>query len=623
MAKASRSAIGEPVIEDVEIPVFSKHEISKLTENSGAVTDDGFEWTVRHLGNEGGGYDDLLNKGILDYIEKLELLTQVQRKKIEVHRRDKIMNVADAIVALDFMKRIDVGTVIADFFNTSYINLKHKRISPDDARLIPEVVSKNEGAIVYDIDEQTVYVAMINPTELHFLHLLEKKTGKKVKSRYSTPAEIEDAQKIYRQDVLSGFQNMIARATDDISKLETLDSISSIFDTIILMAYYRDASDIHIEPFEKEIRIRLRVDGVLSMVAKLPLRFLDTMVNHVKILSKLRTDEHSSAQDGRFKTNFDNSVINFRVSILPSYYGEKMVLRLLSSESQEVSLDELGYSPHDIEVIERNIHKTQGMNLVTGPTGSGKTTTLYSLLTELNKEDVNISTIEDPIEYGLYGMNQVQVNLKTNLNFAEGLRSLLRQDPDIMMIGEIRDLDTAKISAHASLTGHLIFATLHTSNSALAPLRLVQMGLDPYMIVSTLNLIVAQRLVRTICKSCMVTYALTRAEIEEIGEKYFRTERERRLFEKVFAIEKGKRLRLYKGNGCNECGESGFRGRMVVAEVMELNQTIRDLIVHEASQEAIQDEAIANGMVTMLEDGLSKVFGGQTTLNELFRVLNQ
>jgi len=480
-----------------------------------------------------------------------------------------------------------------------------------------------EGAIIYDEDENGVSIAMINPFDHHFLHLLEKKIGKKVSARYSTPAEIEDAQKIYRQDTLGGMQHLIAKATDDIGKLDTLNSISSIFDTMILMAYYRDASDIHIEPFETEIRIRLRVDGVLTNVAKLPLRFLDTMVNHVKVLSKLRTDEHNSAQDGRFKTNFENTVINFRVSILPSYYGEKMVLRLLSSESQELSLEELGYSEKDIRLIEENIHKTQGINLVTGPTGSGKTTTLYSLLTQLNQEEVNISTIEDPIEYGLYGMNQVQVNLKTNLNFADGLRSLLRQDPDIIMIGEIRDLDTAKISAHASLTGHLIFATLHTSNAALAPLRMVQMGLDPYMIVSTMNLIIAQRLVRTICDSCKLTYNLTKPEIKEIGEKYFRTEREIALFTERFTTEKGKRLRLFKGSGCDECGKSGFRGRTVVAEVMELNQEMRDLIAKQASQEMIEEVAIENGMTTMLEDGLDKVFNGNTTLEELFRVLNQ
>ena len=389
------------------------------------------------------------------------------------------------------------------------------------------------------------------------------------------------------------------------------------------MAYYRDASDIHIEPFEGEIRIRLRVDGVLKNIATLPLHFMDTMVNHVKVLSKLRTDEHNSAQDGRFKVTYDNSSINFRVSILPSYYGEKMVLRLLSSESQESSLEELGYSKSDIAKIQRNIEKTQGMNLVTGPTGSGKTTTLYSLLSNLNSEEVNISTIEDPIEYGLYGMNQVQVNLKTNLTFADGLRSLLRQDPDIIMIGEIRDLETAKISAHASLTGHLIFATLHTSNAALAPLRMIQMGLDPYMIVSTLNLIIAQRLVRTICTSCRGTYQLSEAELKSIEEKFFSSKEEVDLFREKFVTAEGTSPRLYKGKGCEECSLSGFKGRTVVAEVMELNQALKDLIVSEASRKEIEAEAQKNGMTSMLEDGLTKVLEGRTTLEELLRVINQ
>ena len=620
MSRASKQAVKEPALEKTEDPDFSTHKVS-VSENTQPA--DEFQWTVRHVGDEGGYYDDGLNQDILDYLERLELISLEQRKKIQDYCRDKGLNIADVIVKLDIMKKFEVGRAFADFFNTSYVDLKHKRISPEDAQLVPEEVARYKGVIVYDSDEKTVMVAMINPTDRHFIHLLEKKIGKKAEVRYSTPSEIEGVHRIYKQDVFSSFQYLVAKASDDIDRLENLKSISSIFDTIILMAYYRETSDIHIEPFENEIRIRFRIDGVLSNITKLPLRFLDTMVNHVKVLAKLRTDEHNSAQDGRFKVNYDSAVINFRVSVMPSYYGEKIVLRLLSSESQEVSLRELGYNEHDIEVIERNIHKTQGMNLVTGPTGSGKTTTLYSLLTELNDEYVNISTIEDPIEYGLYGINQVQVNSKTNLTFADGLRSLLRQDPDIMMIGEIRDLDTAKISTHASLTGHLILATLHTSNASLAPLRLIQMGLDPYMIVSTLNLIVAQRLVRTICPSCMVTYSLTKAEIKDIGEKYFRTYRELAIFEELFKTEKGKRLRLFKGNGCEECGQSGFRGRTVVAEVMEVNQELRNLIIQEVSEDEIEAVAIKNGMRTMLEDGLYKVFEGKTTLSELLRVINQ
>ncbi len=580
-------------------------------------------WTVRRFGDESSHYDSDLNKKILTHLEGLGLLTADQNKQILDLNQKQGENIIDAIVHLDIMKFFEVGRVVADFFETSYVNLKNTRASSDITLLIPEEVSKNEGVLAYQEDENGIYLAMINPIDLHFLHLFEKKTGKKAIAMYSTPGEIREAQRIYRQDSLSGFQHLIERATVDIGKLDTLNNISTIFDTIVLMAYYRKASDIHIEPFEDEIRIRLRIDGVLGNVAKLPMNFLETMVNHVKVLSKLRTDEHSSSQDGRFKVTYDNSVINFRVSILPSYYGEKMVLRLLSSESQEMTLEELGYSAKDIEVIQKNIQKTQGMNLVTGPTGSGKTTTLYSLLTSLNKEHVNISTIEDPIEYGLFGLNQVQVNPKTNLNFADGLRSLLRQDPDIIMIGEIRDLDTAKISAHAALTGHLIFSTLHTSSAALAPLRLIQMGLDPYSIVSTLNLIVAQRLTRMICNACRVTYQLTEKELKEIESTFINTKEKLDIFRKRFFSEGGSTLRLFKGKGCKECGGSGYKGRTVVAEVMEINKALRDLIVAEASQEAIEKAAVANGMVTILEDGLNKVFEGKTTLNEFFRVINQ
>jgi len=602
---------------------INKKEEEIIEALPGSEISDMSHWTIHDIYSEKAHYDNSLNNKILNHILKLGLITNEQKTSIINYHRKNKENLADSLVNLGIMKEADAGLAIADYFKISYVNLKNTHISSETAFIIPEKVAQSEGVLAYLQDDQYIYVAMVNPTDQHFLHLLEKKTGKRAVARYATPGVIKEAQYIYRQNVLGGLDHLLERATADIDKLESLNNISSIFDTIVLMAFYRKSSDIHIEPFENEIRIRLRVDGVLSSIAKLPTRFLETMVNHVKVLAKLRTDEHSSSQDGRFKAKFDNAVINFRVSILPSYYGEKMVLRLLSSESQEMSLEELGYTEKDIHIIQRNINKTQGMNLITGPTGSGKTTTLYSLLTGLNNEDVNISTIEDPIEYGLYGVNQVQVNPKTNLTFADGLRTLLRQDPDIIMIGEIRDLETGKISAHSALTGHLIFATLHTNNAALAPLRLIQMGVDPYLIVSTLNMIIAQRLTRTVCTSCKLTYKLSAKEIQEIENKFFTSDKQRDLFRTYFNSEKGSGSRLYKGKGCDECGNSGYRGRSVVSEVMELNQEIRDLITAEASGTKIEEAAVKNGMTTMLEDGLNKVINGKTTLDELFRVINQ
>ena len=599
-----------------------KTQKKELTTSS-KIDDNAPQWTIKHLGEEAAHYNDALNQKILKHLVKLGLLTAEQTKLVLDLHQKKAENILDAIIELEIMKSNDLGRAVAEYFSVPYVNLKNTRVSPDAALLVPEEVSKSEGVLSYTEDQTNIFVAMVNPSNQHFLHMLEKKTGKKAMPHFTTPAEIRSAQQIYRQDTLKGFQYLIDRATENIGKLETLNNISSIFDTVVLMAYYRNASDIHIEPFENEIRIRLRVDGVLNNVAQLPIHFLETMVNHVKVLSKLRTDEHNSSQDGRFKVTYNNATINFRVSILPSYYGEKMVLRLLSSESQQLSLEDLGYSAAEIDLISKNIQKTQGMVLITGPTGSGKTTTLYSMLSNLNQEGVNISTIEDPIEYGLYGVNQVQVNAKTNLTFADGLRSLLRQDPDILMIGEIRDLDTAKISAHSALTGHLILSTLHTSSAALAPLRLIKMGLDPYSIVSTLNIIIAQRLTRTVCNACRVTYQVSAAEIKEIEDKFISSDHDRDIFSKNFHAKKNSSLRLFKGKGCDECGGSGFKGRTVVAEAMEMTNELRDLIVKEASQDEIENAAIENGMVTMLEDGLNKVFEGKTTLEELFRVINQ
>ena len=580
-----------------------------------------FEWKIHHIQKEPGNYTDELNNKILDYLQKLELISSKHKKLIKEVYRVEARNIADIIQDEKIMKQDEIGSVMADYFSCNYLVLRDTKIDGESIRHIPEEVARNEMALVFKEDEDTVYLAMLNPSDQHFIHLVEKKTGKKTKIYYSTPRQIRAGLKNYKRSLKENIDYLIAQAGQDIERLDSLDNISTIFDTLILMAYDRGASDIHIEPFEDQIRIRFRIDGVMGIVTTLPMHFLNTIVNHVKVLSKLRTDEHSSAQDGRFNITYDQTNIHLRVSILPTHYGEKTVMRLLPTEAQELTLTDLGYLESDKDLIGKEIAKSNGIILVTGPTGSGKTTTLYSLLKKLNEEEVNISTIEDPIEYGLEGVNQIQVNPKTNLTFAKGLKSLLRQDPDILMVGEIRDFETGKIAMNASLTGHLVLSTLHTNSASLAPLRLVQMGVDPYLIVSTVNLIIAQRLVRKICPHCMASIKITKEQIKDFQSQYLMSDEDKELFNKYFSEKK--EHRLFAGKGCRKCGDTGYRGRTVIAEVMKMESDIRDLITEQASESEIRETAKKNGMTAMLEDGFQKVLNGVTTLEELFRVVNQ
>ena len=579
-------------------------------------------WTVHHIKKEVGKYSDALNNKILNHLKALQLLTDDQIKEIYKIYTARDTNIADILVQNHFMKEDEVTRVMADFFNCSYVSLKDKKIDPKILLTIPQHVAENDMVIAFQENDSEVSLAMLNPTNVHFIHLAEKKFGKKARVFYTTPKNIYNALKNYKGGLSEGIDYLVSRAALDIEHLDSLENIASIFDTLILMAYNRDSSDIHIEPFEDEIRIRFRVDGMLQTITTLPLTFLDTIINHVKVLSKLRTDEHSSAQDGRFNLTYEQVRIHFRVSIIPTHYGEKIVLRLLPVDSQGLSLVDLGHRSLDREAIEKNIRKSSGIVLITGPTGSGKTTTLYSVLKMLNDDNVNISTIEDPIEYGIAGINQIQVNSKTNITFAEGLKSLLRQDPDILMIGEIRDGETAKIAMHAALTGHLVLSTLHTNNAPLAPLRLIQMGVDPYLIVSTVNLIAAQRLLRKICPDCMTSYKLTDKDIKTFNTQFLVNDEEKELFNQSF-VKDGDPVRLFKGKGCKKCGNTGYQGRTVISEVMEIDDTIGKLIIGNAFESDIRAAAKKQGMTTMLEDGFEKVLWGVTTIDELFRVLNQ
>jgi type II secretory ATPase GspE/PulE/Tfp pilus assembly ATPase PilB-like protein len=387
-------------------------------------------------------------------------------------------------------------------------------------------------------------------------------------------------------------------------------SINKLVDYLIEQAYLMRASDVHINPAEKEVEIRFRIDGVMKKIFSLPKVMLNQIITTIKVNCGLRTDEHQAAQDGRFRLLIGDTPVDLRVSIIPSYHGEDAVIRLLVSQVKAFTLEELGFAPHDRELIDHYIHRPHGMILATGPTGSGKTTTLYTILQMLNTPEVSITTIEDPIEYSMAGITQIQVNTATNLTFAKGLRSIVRQDPNIIMVGEIRDDETASIAVNAALTGHLLLSTIHTNDAATTLPRLLDMGIEPFLVASTVNIAIGQRLVRKICDSCKKEYRPTDAEIERLKSV---------VSEKIWSAHKG----FYIGAGCSVCNGSGYKGRIGIYEVLEVRDEIRDLIVSKASSEKIQEAATAKGMTTMLEDGFAKAGQGLTSVAEVLRVIQE
>ncbi len=596
-----------------EIPMVSAEIQSGIQPNP--VDED---WTIHNILRPHTGFGDETNTKILNYLVHLDLLSADKEKKIRDSSSDQNFDLVDFLLKNKFMTELEIGQSLAAFFNKPFVSFRGVNIPAATLLLIPKEVSLRSGVVAYEETKDVLKVAMANPNDKYSIDLLAKKIGKKIDVHYTTLSQVEQAAKLYPSEFETQLKDFITPG-----RALPLDQLAQMFDSLVLFAFQRGASDVHIEPFENEVRIRFRVDGVLHIIATLPKGAMETVVNHIKVLAHLRIDTHSASQDGRFKMAYEKTTINFRVSIMPTYHGEKVVLRLLTSEMQEWTLADLGYQAGDQDILEKGIAKSNGMILITGPTGSGKTTTLYALLKALNGEGINLSTIEDPIEYGLPGIVQIQVNPLTNITYAEGLKSLMRQDPDVLMIGEIRDFDTGKIAVNAALTGHLVLSTLHTNNASLAPLRLLQMGVDPYLVVTTVNLIVAQRLARKICNGCMSSYTLGAKELEDIQKRIGLSESQTALFKKYFCKKKGDKARLYKGAGCDLCGGSGYRGRTVIAETLKLKDNIRELILHSRPESEIEAAAVQNGMAPLFEDGLKKVIQGVTTLEEVLRVINQ
>jgi type IV pilus assembly protein PilB len=548
-----------------------------------------------------------------DYISELDFKSAVSdsgRLKVPL---------IEVLINSDLIQEAQLGRLIAEYFSFRFVDLRREKIDENIFILIPEVVARAKGVLVYGRDKEGFRVAMKSPDDIEFRNLLEKKLGDKVIPYFVMADDFEAALFRYKSGLPSEFQRILKLIKDKKIKREDRDQlIVNVVDTLLLYGYQNNASDVHIEPYANKIVVRFRIDGVMHDVLEAPKELMDFIIARVKILSKIRTDEHQAAQDGKFRYNTGNEVFDVRVSVLPVSGGENIVLRLLSSRNRQFSLTDLGLSDKDLKKVKKMVNYPHGMILATGPTGSGKTTSLYAILKILNKREVHIATIEDPVEYNIEGISQIQVNSKTNLSFAKGLRSILRQDPDVIMVGEIRDEETADIAINSALTGHLVLSTLHTNDAVTTLPRLMDMKIQPFLIASTVNVILAQRLVRKICENCRTSYTLTAEDLELI-------EGDKRILEifKKSGHANLKKTTLYKGAGCTVCNNTGYIGRLGIFEVLEVTEKIKELINRQASIEEIFQAARAEGMATMMEDGFDKVFQGLITLEEVIHSVKE
>ncbi len=519
-------------------------------------------------------------------------------------------NLQEAAIEKDAITDEKLGLLIANYLKVPFVSLGKVTIPETIFHILPERLARKYKAIVFARDTDGVKIALADPTNTQILEMVSKKTLQPVVSYMATERDIENALQLYRKDLQQTFDELLKKEIGDASNLTDDAPIAKIVDLLITYAYRDKASDIHIEPEEKDSLVRFRIDGILHDVLYLDKKLHDRVLTRIKVLSRLRTDEHMSAQDGKMRLDVDDENLDLRVSIIPIAEGEKVVLRLLSSHFRQFSLLDLGMNAKDLKKVNAAVNKSYGMILSTGPTGSGKSTSIYSIIKILNTREKNITTIEDPVEYRVKGINQIQVNVKTNLTFASGLRSILRQDPNVIFVGEIRDSETAGIAVNAALTGHLVLSTLHTNDAATALPRLIDMKVEPFLVASTVNVIIAQRLVRKVCESCKTEETMQMSDIVknipvEALEKHFGTETS---------------IVVYQGKGCKVCHFTGYTGRIGIFEVIEMSEKIKKLITEKSDSDVIVREAINEGMTTMLDDGLEKIASGMTTIEEVLRV---
>lgn len=536
-----------------------------------------------------------------------DLINSLKKQAVSGKRLGEIL-VEDELVTED-----DILSVLEIQLGIKRVNLEYIDIDEQALRKVPESLARKHNLIPISNEKGTLTVAMSDPFNIIALDDLRIATGLKFEKVLECSKNIEQAieknyTKQYAEQVAQNlaFQEKIIKKDEEVKKeLEDISAdapVVKLVDTIIQNAIRSKASDIHIEPYENEVRVRNRVDGELQKIFVIPKESQNTLITRIKILANLNIAEKRIPQDGRIITRIDGQDVDLRVSVLPTIHGEKIVIRILLKNSEVLTKKSLGMMPDDMEKLENILSKPYGIILVTGPTGSGKSTTLYAVLSELNTIDKNIITVEDPVEYALDGVNQVGVNPKAGLTFASGLRSILRQDPDIIMVGEIRDSETGEIAIRASITGHVVLSTLHTNDAPSTVARLVDMGIQPYLVATSVNGIIAQRLVRKVCGRCAKPYAAT--------------EEEKRLLD----YDVNKDLILNKGEGCPACSGTGYKGRIGIYEILEIDRDVREAITAGKTTDTIKDIAIKGGMKTLKKACIEHVIHGITTMDEYMRV---
>jgi type IV pilus assembly protein PilB len=561
------------------------------------------------------------NKRLGELLVREKLISLQQLRKAQEDQAKSGQNLSYTLAKLGFISDKEITGFLSTQYHLPAVNLEEYEIEPDVLKLVTKDFCEKHKVLPLMRSGSSLIVSMADPTNLHAIDDIKFLTGFNVEPVISSETAIAQAIERYYsagpsyEEVMADFNLEdtdidFAAEDDDVNAVE-LEKASEdapvvrLVNVILLNAIRKGASDIHIEPYEKKMRVRYRVDGVLQEEMTPPLKLRNALSSRLKIMSQLDIAERRLPQDGRIKMKLGKDrEMDFRVSVLPTMWGEKIVLRLLDKSNLQLDMSKLGFDPKPLEDFKWAIHQPWGMVLVTGPTGSGKTTTLYSALTELNQSGVNISTAEDPVEYNLLGINQVQMHDDIGLNFAAALRSFLRQDPDIIMVGEIRDFETAEIAVKAALTGHLVLSTLHTNDAPATISRMLNMGIEPFLITASVNLVLAQRLARRICKDCRETIKPDLKSMTDLG----------------LTPEQIAKAEICVGKGCATCGGTGYKGRVAIYEVMRFGENLRELVLQGASTAELKSAAIKEGMSSLRMSGIGKVLAGMTTVEEIMRV---
>ncbi len=575
-------------------------------------------------------------KQLEDFILDSGLVSRADLDAAKKEAAEKKISIGKVLVAAGKLTDDDLRRTEAYIIGIPFIDLTTEKINFETLSLIPEPIARNHNVVAFRKNADSLEVAMLDTADLAAIDFVKKKVNLKILPRLTDAQSMKSALLQYQKSLKAEFGDIIAKemgsvgafkvggeSESDLKKMAEDLPVVRVVDTLLKHAILQNASDIHIEPLENDVLVRYRIDGILHDAMVLPKSAGAGITARIKVLSNLKLDEKRLPQDGRFKIDINNERVAFRVSLLPTYFGEKTVMRLLKEGKAGFTLEKLGFHGEALERIHRAMRQKTGMILTSGPTGSGKTTTLYTMLDLLNTPNVNISTIEDPIEYQMPRVNQTQVKPEIGFTFANGLRSLVRQDPDIVMVGEIRDNETASLAVNASLTGHLVLSTLHTNSAAGAVPRLLDMAIEPFLLVSTINVVIGQRLIRKLCED-KEKYFLSKTEIAELSrtlnlDRVLETLREEKIVAKDAGMDK---VPFYKPKPNPECVD-GYSSRVGIHEVLQISSTIKELTMRRASSKEIEDQAKKEGMLTMIEDGIFKAAQGITSIEEVLRVVSE